>query len=268
MLAARKVSKRSYCRQMNNKMCEPQRLTIISDSYLKKSRLRDVCSREVPMYPHVSDTGSDKMIVTNLSKGSQTMDDFLLDEQLVKQWVSSKPNITIIHLGAVELVNKSIIIEEGNLSVGEKWLQIVSSFIETLNNEAAVLLKGNFQSWAQNHKYILAQLPDWKYFKSNREDSLSPTEYRAIRKKVNRHLKRQASRLLGELNVVVIAPRHVKDKIVGVHYSKRSQSRYVRDIMNATRKIGCKFCSPSAGISAKGLTEMNLCSTKECKNRQ
>ena len=78
-------------------------------------------------------------------------------------------------------MNKSVDIREENVSVGVKWVQIVSSFIEALNNGAASIVSDNFQSWAQNHKYILAQLPDWKYFKSKRRDSLSPIEYRSIR---------------------------------------------------------------------------------------
>ena len=269
MLSVGKVANRSYCMKINNRICEPKRLSIISDSYLKQSRISDVVrSSRVSMYPHVSDTGSDEMILTNLSKDGQTMNEFLLNKQLVKQWVSSKPNITVIHLGAVELVNKNVNIIDENMSVGEKWVQIVSNFIKELNTEAESILHGNFQSWAQNHKYILTQLPDWKYFKSNRKDSLSPEEYRSIRKNVNRHLKRQASKLLGRFNIVVIAPRHKNDKIVGVHYSKRSQKRYVRDIMNASAVINCKFCTPCEGISAKGLTKMQLCSNKKCKKRQ
>ena len=148
--------------------------------------------------------------------------------------------------------------------MGVQWFQLITEAIRILNKEAANILQQEYQAWWQEHRFILTQLPDWKVFQSNRSNSLTPGQYRRVRVKVNRYIKRQAGRLLDKHKTVIIAPRHTNDAIEGVHYSTKSQKVYTKDIFNAVSKVICKHCTPTPGLSAKKLQKLQLCSTNAC----
>ena len=253
---------------MSKKSKEIITVTILSDSYLSNHRITKPLRKGFNIKPHVSHIDADTIYLTNLSKGAYTIQKLRIDNLTIQQWIGSEPRITLIHLGAVELVNRSLVLDINKDSVGINFYKYLTECVEFLNSKAEEYLGHSYHEWASNHRYIVAQLPDWKLFTSNRENSLSPEQYRNIRQKVNKYLKRSAGKLLDKFDVVLISPNTNKDKIHGVHYSPLSQARYVREIVNAVRKVACKFCYPVKGMSDRKIQNLQLCCNNICTESQ
>ena len=91
-------------------------------------------------------------------------------------------------------------------------------------------MKGKFQEWADQHKYLFVQLPDWQKFRSKRKGSLQSEEYKTIRRKVNKYMRRCVGRVYGLHKMLVIQPGTTGATVVGVHLNEKGQVDYNKKI--------------------------------------
>ena len=96
-------------------------VSILSDSYLNiKRTATQLTENKLKLSPH-----KDKEIeVLNHAKGSLTFDGLLNNYELVSDWARNYPEVTIIHISAVDIVNKKV---KFNVSkpIGRQYLRFV-----------------------------------------------------------------------------------------------------------------------------------------------
>ena len=243
----------------------PQTCTILSDSYLTKERIRgSILGNSVNIEPHRTSLGNTRVKVVNLAKGGSTFNKVLANEELLKAWVQSQPAVTLVHIGACDLVNKHIIVTQGKDSVGKTFCKILTDFLGSLNDIAKSELKERYQQWAEGHKFIYVQLPDWQNFQSKRRGSLSAEEYKLIRRKVNRYLKNCLGRIYGLHKALVVQPGISQAALNGVHFDKPSQKIYNKLVFNSVKRVLCEQCSPKQCWTTKKIIEQEFCTNNNC----
>ena len=241
---------------------QKQVVSILSDSYLNCYRVKgSIKNNYLELSPHATKTAR----IINFASGGQTFRRLTENIDELEQWVQCEPTITIIHIGACDLINKNTNLDIQDINVGQKFINLVTDFISDLNNLAEKYWGNKFHVWANKHKYIFVQLPDWGQFESHRTNSLNWKEYRTLRKKINKNLKDYMSRFWHHHKVLVIQPRTANEPIEGVHLSPNSQAIYNRDIFNAVARLLCVHCFPKGEFSNKTLQEEKMCTQRQCK---
>ena len=249
-------------------MSRTETVVILSDSYLNKFRIAtsvEVNKKILDISPHITGKKKSQVNIVNLATGGQTIQRAEDSSEDIANWIQAAPSITVIHLGACEIINQAINLEIKDKGVGQRWIERVIKFIEFLKDKASQHLGDNYQQWIEGHKFVLCQLPDWQQFVSSRENSLSPSTYRTVRKNINKSLKGYMSRFWDRHRILVVQPRTANDPISGVHLSQRRQFVYNKDIFNAVARLLCSYCCPQGEHSNSSLQEQNMCSDRRCK---
>ena len=251
---------------MANSSSQISKIVILSDSYLNCHRIKGIVkNNQIDISPHTTSNNQKKIKVTNFASGGQTFNRLKADQEVLQNWAQSRPSVTIIHIGACDLINKKTDLDTGDKKLGKKWVELIIEFVEALNKLAEEYQGDTFSIWAESHKFVLVQLPDWREFESHRADSLNFEQYRKIRKNINKHLKDYMSRFWHHHKVLVIQPRTADEDIQGVHLSPGSQTIYNKDIFNAVSRLLCSYCSPKGAFSNKTLQEERMCIDRKCK---
>ena len=242
-----------------------EKVAIISDSYLTPNRLRNIVFKNnINIEPHRTSQNNTTLGVNNLAKGGLTFGRVLADEELLESWLENYPAVTLLHIGACDIVNKHIEVSQGPLSPGKTFCKILTDFIESLNRVAREKLKSEYQQWADIHRFIFVQLPDWQNFKSHRKNSLKAEDYRRIRRKVNKYLRNCLGRLYGLYKTLVIQPGTAGAKFKGVHLDDGSQKTYNEKVFNSVKRVLCKDCSPSTNWNTNRIIKEEFCVNTSC----
>lgn len=245
-------------------------IVVLSDSYLNESRLKaNIKDNKFELAPHKRNDNKARFNIVNLSEGSLTWKKLFEDEKKLKEWILAVPICTILHLGAVDIVSQEWELTEGDLPVGRNFIKKVEANLTFLDNFVANTLGGKaFRLWKNRHTFVLAQIPDWSNFVSNRPRTLTPEQFRNIRRKANHALKRDRGTLWAEYSCMTVHPHINIPQMEGVHYDRRTQVYYAQQIVEATKKILCSYCRPDSTASNKKITEQlaNTVCVKHNKN--
>ena len=232
-------------------------IVVLSDSYLNIDRMKEnIENDKLVLVPHKRKDNKTKFNIVNLSEGGLTWKALMEKNEKLKQWILAVPICTILHLGAIDIASQEWDLKEGKLSVGKNLVKKVKAYLTLLNNFVKDTLgdKG-FQSWRNRHTFMLAQIPDWNEFVSNRKGTLTPEEFRRIRRQANHGLKRHRGALWAEFNCMTMHPHINIPRMKGVHYDKETQYYYVKQILEATKKIMCDYCRPDITASNRQMAQ-------------
>ena len=95
-------------------------VTIVSDSFLTPFRLKHSgIKNSIKIRGHQVAPHDNEVRIVNLAKGGHTFRKFLNNKDLLQSWIESKPTVTLIHLGPVDIVNKEIQFTSEVLSIGQ-----------------------------------------------------------------------------------------------------------------------------------------------------
>ena len=224
-------------------------VSILSDSYLNIRRTEaQLTENELNLSPH-----KDQNIkVVNHSKGSLTFDGLLSSYELVSDWARNYPEVTVIHISAVDIVNKKIKFDIRK-PIGRQYISFVERKIAKLLQLAKqVQEEVRYEEWIKYHKIVLVQIPDWADFRA-KPGSLEPKEFQLIRRKSNEVLKRNRGILWGKKSILTVHPHTDFPKMNGVHFDTETQDRYNEQIFEVIKKLFCSKCKPASDTSAKVL---------------
>ena len=230
----------------------------MADSYLKQQRIVNSVrhNRFLLNFPH-----SNKEIkVTNLSRGSLTFKALGEDKELILSWVRSKPQVTLLHIGACDLVNGTIDVKVN--SIKNTFIDIVEKSIENLKSVAKEHLK-DYEQWAQTHKFVVCQVPDWGKYAPRRK-SLDPATFKTVRRIVNHGLKKKRGLLWAKKDILTVHPETQYPHMVGVHYDEITQMKYCDEIFEVVNKLLCEHCRPTQDASTKSLGQLRV---KKCQQK-
>ena len=230
------------------------RVAIMADSWLKEYRVLDLVPEKanvtgcglMDLDPHVFmamngfelETETSQALCLNLSRGSLTMDRVLSRPSYVRQWAEFLPQATIIGVGACDVITQ-----------GKRWNNPRSEFAEELLtflkklNEAAILhmTPTQWMWWNKTHRYLVLRPSDWSNYVSSMA-SLSPKEWREMRRDMGLGLKRKAGRFFREAGAIILAPNLDKPKISGVHLAPVSQRQFNNEVRHGVARILCREC--------------------------
>ena len=232
-------------------------IVVLSDSYLNIKRIKaNIKNDKLVLVPHKRKDNKSQFNIVNLSKGSLTWKKLVEDKEKLKQWILAVPVCTILHLGAVDIASQEWDLKDGGLPVGRNLVQKVKANLTLLNSFVENTLgKKAFQSWKKRHTFVLAQIPDWGNFESNRPETLTPEQFKRLRRPANHGLKRCRGALWAEYSCMTVHPHINNPRMHGVHYDKKTQYHYVEQIFEATKKIMCDHCRPDTKDSNKKITQ-------------
>ena len=224
-------------------------VSILSDSYLNiRITAAQLTGNELSLSPH----NDQNIKVINHSKGLLTFDGLLSSYELVSDWARNYPEVTIIHISAVDIVNKKV---KFNVSkpIGRQYLSFVEIKIEKLL-QLAEQVQGEvrYEEWIKYHKIVLVQIPDWAEFRA-KPGSLEPKEFQLIRRKCNEVLRNNRGILWGKKNILTVHPHTDFPKMNGVHFDTKTQDKYNEQIFEVVKKLFCSECKPASDTSAKVL---------------
>ena len=105
-------------------------IVILSDSYLNKFRVsHNGVNGMLDISPHATSKGNNCVEVINLASGGQTFSKIEKEEIVLTRWIESAPIITLIHIGACDIINKDIDLNKGKESLGNFFYNILINFI-------------------------------------------------------------------------------------------------------------------------------------------
>ena len=221
-------------------------VTVLADSYFRDFRIKDnLVNGEIDLKHKSNKT----VKLVNLSQGSWTFEKLVNDKTILSQWVDSRPRITVIHLGAVDLINRSV---TNNVKTVKKYfVNLIETTVEKLRELARTKIP-DFESWNKDHIFLVAQLPDWNNYKG-RDNSLKPEDYMQVRRLINKELKTKRGILFSKRNILTVHPEVVFPSMHGVHYDPASQKEYIEQFLMVIRKLLCEECRPAKTTSTKAL---------------
>ena len=246
-------------------------IAILSDSYLTPKRLKySGVNNFLKIRGHRVAPQEREVRVVNLAKGGQTFKKVLENKELLQAWIISKPTVSLIHLGPVDIVNREVDLEfkDKDLSFGVIFKNVIVNFVNKLEEVAKNFLGDNFDAWKRSHSYILCALPDWRDFNKKYEHCLNSDQYRHYRKRINKYLHKNIGKFLREYGILIIAPGTANANYSGVHLVATSQRCYNDRIINAIRKVLCPACRPEPTWSNKVLYEQNFTENKICRGNK
>ena len=241
-------------------------VTIVSDSFLTPFRLKHSgIKNSIKIRGHQVAPHDNEVRIVNLAKGGHTFRKILSNKDLLQSWIESKPTVSLIHLGPVDIVNKEIQFTNKDLSIGQVFKDVLVDFVNKLEEVAKNFLKNNFNSWQSSHTFILCALPDWRNYTKKYKYCLDPVDYRFYRKRINKFLNRNIGKLLRENNILVVAPGTENAEYSGVHLVATSQRIYNEKILNAVKKVLCPACAPDPTWPKKDFHRQNFTTDKFCR---
>ena len=225
-------------------------IVVISDSYLKPVRINRTLSKgELSLAPHKEA----KIPVLNLSKGSYTFEQLTSDTQNLKLWADARPQTTIVHCGACDIINKSFSISDKK-SAAKDFVTLVENTVLFLVQFAEERIS-DFVQWQERHIFVIVQLPDWGEFEA-RPGSLTPQDYKEARRLINHQLKSAKGWLWGKRNALVVSPNTQHPHMKGVHFDTDTQDYYTKQIWEVIRKLNCSLCRPHKDAPSKQLANL------------
>ena len=143
---------------------------ILSDSWFTNNRLKghniQVTNDEllINVFPHEIE-GSCTIKGVNLSQGGLTLDEVINNRNnILTKWSNTNTNCTVLHAQTCGLVNKKVQLpKQGSVPGGyirevEKVLDIILKFKEERTPAE------EYETWRQNHRFVLYGLQDWGKF--------------------------------------------------------------------------------------------------------
>ena len=220
-------------------------ICIISDSWLTPLRMRSCTVKEkngritASIRPHMRTNGVSALSVRNLSKGSLALTTVLASNEILSKWVETSPIVTVLHIFACDIVNKRVSLSpKPTKSIGTCYADYVEEALETMMHFAQEnMQESQYNKWVTNHKFLIFALPDWKNFEQTRPNSLNVVQYRHIRSKINKVLKKKRIRFLRQHNALLVHPALSNAEMNGVHLNHQSQAVYNTYLMNSVARL-------------------------------
>ena len=243
-------------------------LAVLGDSWTSKGRFRpeivDTNPRDyVDIRPHAtsSETGNNSLsgkivvangaFIENYSEGGYTLDRFLNDGVRLGKWAREVPELTILHVGACDIVNERKY--ESN-TIKKQFVKDVADFMdewpkkarETLDKEPSSLhkrhLKNTFDHRLPKHQWLIVRIPVWDA--SNGIRYMDNKVFGDLRRKANSGLADARTRFWLEHRAVVLpidlqSPQFIPGQ---VHLTDQYQREFNRQVLSAAAKIVCEFC--------------------------
>ena len=111
-----------------------------------------------------------------MSKGGYTFSKAYNDSDNLSLWAQYSPNLTIIHLGSVDITEDRYNWDGSNpRAVYNMLIEYLDKLIETAKSNYT---ESAFKEFKQNHKFLVFGTADWGNFVSNFKSNLNPYEYR------------------------------------------------------------------------------------------
>ena len=249
------------------------RIAFIGDSWLKEQRFMEMTTgstsldgvRLVNLAPHTvvglngfeKEVDSPHALLLNLSRGSLTMRKTLKHKPLLKKWVEYMPDVTVIGVGACDLVTEGLRLKNPRVEYPEAVLTFLLQLKEvaTLHFEAI-----QWTWWYGHHRFLVLRPNDWADFVSNRA-TMTAEEYREVRREVDRGFKRKAAKLYAQARAVVFAPWVDQVHLSGVHLGAVQQQQFNRQVVAAAARLICADCALPQDYLASRHTNILQCTT-------
>ena len=238
----------------NNHTCSFQvamalkNVVIMGDSWLIKHRMVHEKIREkegqtlLDISPHTSNE-KNGVLIKNLSKGGLTLQQILENrDDILGRWVELRPKVTLLHALGCDIANNTTVNTQG--SVANDYVRRILAYLLKMSVYIkSRLTDQEFQRWNEDHKFILVAAPDWGNLKKSRPQSLSASQYKDVRRKINQQLKKKRLRFWNEIKALVITPRMNNPQLEGVHLRPKSQEEYNTHIVTSIGRVICDKCT-------------------------
>ena len=190
----------------------------------------------------------DKSIFKNYAVRSLTFTQALDNTTILSAWGRTVPNLTIIHLGACDLANTNLGVDNPRV----EFVTLVKKFVTTWIKKAREYSQNQVQydNDVSTHKWLLVGPPDWGDFGEGR-GILDSVQYREARKQARSGLDRSAMKLWYNHRIVLCKPRVDNPDLAGVHLRNDSLQQYNKQIWDAASKLLCTSCNFTEGYYHK-----------------
>ena len=239
------------------------KIVVIGDSWVNPIRLKSIVKADkINITPHTTINDSRNLQVINLSEGSLSMTKVVKNVTLLNKWVETKPTITVLHAYACDIINKRCTLTPPKgTSIATFYKNWMLESLQLMKDYAKDNMdKDEYSQWISEHKFLLFNLPDWRDFKQTRSNSLNHIQYKSLRNKITRVLKKKSYAFWMTHRALIIYPAMPEAKLVGVHLNEASQVKYNAYLVKGVSRLVCARCglqkdSPENCLNALKSTE-------------
>ena len=236
----------------NQKRNPPGRLpeiAIIADSWLEIERVKSILTLGggsfINLKPHVQvyygkegNFGyANKAEYHNFAKSGLTMKTFVNRDDMVGRWVKQKIDITVIHLGAADILNTPVKLEQPKVDIPEQMINFLLYLIEIKKLNTPT---DEFTKWIKKHRFLVYQLADWGPNFSNK--SMKPEDYKHLVRKVNKGYNRKKMFKLAGAFLLKPCLDYAQYQQGSVHLKSSWQNILNETIITAIGKLICMRC--------------------------
>ena len=228
-----------------------------SELYIKSenSEIRDT----IIINPHKNNS-DDRVRFTNRAVGGNTMNRVLSSYGALKEWGETQPDVTILHLGSVDIANESI---GRSHSIKVEFRDKVYNFINELKRAAEAEIseekRQSFRAKMKTHFFLFIGIPDWGPFGVGKyPNSLSSSEHLTARRKCNKIMKENWYYLWRDYRTVYFVPNLGDAERLprNVHLHGPTKKSYGDQIFSVASKLLCTTCSANLEqLSVKNLEQ-------------
>ena len=99
------------------------------------------------------------------------------------------------------------------------------------------------KSLKEDHKFIFCGLPDWgNKYKPKYQNSLTPGEYKTIRRRLNSAMKSNRKKLWKKYNCVLFTPELNYPARNGIHLTPKETAKFAKQIALVCGRLCCTYC--------------------------
>ena len=229
-------------------------VAIIADAWLNAERLRSILTFENGLFinirPHAQVFyGKEgnfgyavKAVYHDFSKPGLTMSKFLNSDELVGNWVKVPTTITVVHLGATDILNTQDTVtemEQPKVDFPERTINFLRYLLAIKKENIS---KEEYEKWEHKHRFLVYQLPDWGQNFTNK--TLTPEDYKRLIRKINKGYARKASKMFKLARAFLVKPCLDQPQFqTGSVFLKEPWQKILNDtLITAIAKLICIRC--------------------------
>ena len=234
-------------------------VAFIGDSWLAGHRFRSHLVSTYPrdyidIRPHATKTvinTTGKIVATEgtyiefFSFSSAKIDDCLDKTLFQSHWAIQVPEVTVLHVGACDIANSNkYTIENIKSDLSRDIMDLLTTWPEkareTLKTDNQ---KAEFDRKILYHKWLIVKIPNWS--ESGAINGMDPKVFKQLRKRANTGITNRKTRFWTQYRAALVAPdlEYPKFHPGQVHLNEEYQNLFNTQILNATSKLICDFCT-------------------------
>ena len=232
-------------------------VAFIGDSWLARHRFRSHIVGRYPrdhidLRPHATRTlttifhntiAIEAAFIEFFSFSSAKIDECLTKSLFLSSWAIEVPAVTVLHVGACDIANAKYNEDNIKEDLPMDIINLLIAWPERARESLRPDQRAEFDRKILYHKWLIVKIPNWS--ESGAINNMDPKIFKQLRKRANTGITNRKTRFWIQHRAAMIAPdlEHPKFQRGQVHLTEEHQNLFNTQILNATSKLMCEFCT-------------------------